>query len=182
MEKGKGTGLKILIAVGGNNFSRETLEPAVRFARKAKAQIQLLSVITKDHSYITWKREYIPEGASHHFLDVSNSLPQTLVDGPAHPDMVETRDQALEREVTFVEDRLSNVGRDIIEDQVEARVLVDSHFQEAVESYATREAFDMVLLPPSEANGRLASVSKLLHRKRPQEILTVVGAQIPIGT
>ena len=174
--------MKILIAVEGNNFSRETLEPAVRFARKAKADIHLLSVITKDNSRITWKREYVAEGASHHFLDVSGSLPQALVNGPSHPDMVETRDQALEREVTFVEDRLSTVGRDIIEDQVETRVLVDSHFQEAVETYTTREAFDIVLLPPSKAKGHLASVSKLLHRKRPQEILTVVGAQIPIGT
>ena len=173
--------MKILIAVEGNNFSKETLEPAVRFARKAKAEIHLLSVITKDHSHITWKREYAAEGASHHFLDVSGSLPQTLANGPSHPDMVETRDQALEREVTFVEDRLSNVGRDIIEGQVETRVLVDIHFHEAIESYAARGAFDLVLLPPEGAKGYRAAINKLLHRRRPQEILTTVGAQIPIG-
>ncbi len=173
--------MKILIAVEGNNFSRESLEPAVRFARKSKAEIHLLSVITKDHSHITWKREYIAEGASHHFLDVSGSLPQTLANGPSHPDMVETRNQALEREVTFIEDRLSKVGGEIIEDLVEARVVVDIHFQEAIEYHATREGFDLVLLPSSEAKGYRAAVNKLLHRRRPQEILTTVGAHIPIG-
>ena len=173
--------MKILIVVEGNNFSRESLEPAVRFARKSKAEIHLLSVITKDHSHITWKREYIAEGASHHFLDVSGSLPQTLANGPSHPEMVETRDQALEREVTFVEDHLSKVSRDITEDLVETRVLVDIHFQEAIESYATREVIDLVLLPHSGAKGYRAAVNKLLHRRQPQEILTTVGAHIPIG-
>jgi len=95
--------------------------------------------------------------------------------------MVETRDQALEREVTCVEDRLSNVGRDITEDQVETRVLVDIHFQEAIESYATREAIDLVLLPHSGAKGYRAAVNKLLHRRRGLETLTTVGAHIPIG-
>jgi len=112
----------------------------------------------------------------------ANCRLQTLADGPSHPAMVETRNQALEREVTFVEDRLSNLGRDIIEDQVETRVLVDSHFQETIGSYAAREAFDLVLLPSSGVKGPRAAFKKLLHRGRSQEILTTAGAQIPIGT
>ena len=173
--------MKILIAAEGNDFSKETLKPAVRFARKAKAEIHLISVITKNNSRITWKKEYVAEGASHHFLDVSGSLPQTLADGPSHHAIVETRDQALEREVTFVEDRLSKLGRDIIEDQVETKVLVDSHFREAVESYATCEAMDLVLLPTSGTRGPGAAFKKLLHWGRPQESLTTAVAQIPIG-
>ena len=120
--------MKILIAVEGNNFSKESLEPAIRFASRAKAEIHLLSIFTKDDTHITWKRNHVAEGASHHFLDASGSLPQDLASGPSHPGMVETRDQALEREVTSIEDRLSNVGRDVIGDQVATRVLIDSHF------------------------------------------------------
>ena len=70
--------MKILIAVEGNNFSKESLGPAIRFASRAKAEIHLLSIFTKDDTHITWKRNHVAEGASHHFLDASGSLPQEL--------------------------------------------------------------------------------------------------------
>jgi len=140
--------MKILIPLDGSSFAEAIIKIADRLAVENKAEVHLIKVVSYEGSHVTFAENYTPEGAARSYYDPFGVMHSRLVEGPepAHPKVVETRDQALDQEIQNSKDYLSNFGRKLHAYEVKTKVIVGEHVAEEIQAYANTEDIDLIAL------------------------------------
>lgn len=169
--------MKVLVPLDGSKFAEAACERVAKILTETKAEVHFLSVVSKESAHTTWVRDYTPEGAARSYYDAFGVMHSRLVEGPAQPEMVETRDEALDRKVQRAEDYLSNLARKFQDQKAKTKVIVGEHVAEEIQSYAGREGIDLIALATHGRTGLahiiMGSVAMELLRKGDTPLLLV---------
>ena len=162
--------MKILVPLDGSTFAEAALGPAAKLAGETKAEVHLVSVISGEKAHKSGRlRGDSSEGyASSHFDALGISPHSGLPESRRQP-MVESQGQALEREVHETGDYLSKMAGSFHPLEVKSQVVVGEHVAEELQSYAHREAIDLIAMASHGRTGLahilLGSVAMELLKK-----------------
>ncbi len=161
--------MKILVPLDGSKFSEAVLGPVAKLVAETKAEVHLLGVVSGDAIHASRTGDHIPEAGAQSYYESLGGWRSRFDEGPGHPIAIETRDQALERDVQGKVDYLSNVARVIQAQEMKTKVITGEQVAEEIQSYAHREGIDIIALTTHGRTG-LANIMSgsvamdLLHK------------------